>query len=91
MTDGTWIGLTAMTVAGLTMAVGTIGPALGQAKAIAAAMAAIAQQPDEAGTITRALFVGLAMIESMAIYCLVIAMILVFSNPFWHKAAAAGP
>jgi F-type H+-transporting ATPase subunit c len=89
MTDATWIALTAMTVSGATMAVGTLGPALGQAKAIAAAMGAIARQPDEAGSITRALFVGLAMIESMAIYCLVIAMILIFSNPFWHKAAEA--
>lgn len=90
MTDMTWIGVTAMTVSGLTMAVGTVGPALGQAKAIAAAMNAIAQQPDETGAITRALFVGLAMIESMAIYCLVMAMILIFSNPFWHRAAEAG-
>jgi F-type H+-transporting ATPase subunit c len=80
-----------MGIAGLTMSVGTIGPALGQARAISSAMSAIAQQPDEAGTITRALFVGLAMIESMAIYCLVVAMILIFSNPFWHKASGAGP
>lgn len=70
-------------MAGFTMAVGSIGPAMGQAKAIASALASIAQQPDEAGTITRTLFVGLAMIESMAIYCFVISMILIFANPFW--------
>ncbi|MEA4836142.1 MAG: F0F1 ATP synthase subunit C [Anaeromusa sp.] len=71
-------------MAGLTMAVGSIGPAMGQAKAIASALTSIAQQPDEAGTITRTLFVGLAMIESMAIYCFVISMILIFANPFWN-------
>jgi F-type H+-transporting ATPase subunit a len=44
---------------------------------------AIAQQPDETNAITRTLFVGLAMIESTAIYCFVVALILVFANPFW--------
>ena len=39
-----------------------------------------------ANTITRNLFVGLAMIESLAIYCLVIAIILIFTNPFWNFA-----
>jgi F0F1-type ATP synthase membrane subunit a len=46
------------------------------------------QQPDEAGTITRTLFVGLAMIESVAIYCFVISIILIFANPFWNYMVA---
>jgi F-type H+-transporting ATPase subunit c len=69
--------------AGLTICIGSIGPALGEGRAVAQALSSIAQQPDESGTITRTLFVGLAMIESTAIYCLVIAMILIFANPFW--------
>ncbi len=76
------IGMVSIIVAGLTIAVGTIGPALGQGRAITQALTAIAQQPDEAATIARTLFVGLAMIESLAIYCLVIALILLFANPF---------
>lgn len=77
--------------AGLTIAIGSIGPALGEARAAAQALAAIAQQPDESNTITRTLFVSLAMIESTAIYCLVVAMILIFANPFWdYFQAAAG-
>ena len=52
-------------------------------QAIAQALAAIAQQPDERNSLTRTLFVGLAMIESIAIYCFVISMILIFANPFW--------
>ena len=44
----------------------------------------MAQQPDESNTITRTLFVGLAMVESTAIYCFVIALILIFANPFWN-------
>jgi len=74
--------------AGITIAVGAIGPALGEGRAAAQALAAIAQQPDEANTITRTLFVSLAMIESTAIYCFVVSMILIFANPFWDRVLA---
>lgn len=77
------IGAVSIVTAGLTIAIGSIGPALGEARAAAQALAAIAQQPDEANTITRTLFVSLAMIESTAIYCFVVSMILIFANPFW--------
>jgi F-type H+-transporting ATPase subunit c len=55
------------------------------------ALASLAQQPDAAPSITRALFVGLAMIEAMAIYCFVISIILIFANPFWNHFIAAKP
>ncbi len=71
-------------VAGFTIAVGSIGPALGQGRAVSQALASIAQQPDESNTISRTLFVGLAMIESTAIYCFVVTMIILFANPFWN-------
>jgi len=61
---------------------GALGPALAEGRAVAAALDAIARQPEAAGTISRTLFVGLAMIETTAIYCLVIALILLFANPF---------
>lgn len=77
------IAMVSIIIAGMTMAIGSIGPALGEARAVAQALSSIAQQPDASGTITRTLFVGLAMIESMAIYCFVVALILVFANPFW--------
>jgi len=72
----------------LSMAIGSIAPALGEAKAIAQALSSIAQQPDEAGTLSRTLFVGLAMIESIAICCFLISIILIFANPFWNHAIA---
>jgi F-type H+-transporting ATPase subunit c len=78
------IGMISVITAGLTIAIGSIGPALGQGRAVSQALVSIAQQPDEANTITRTLFVGLAMIESTAIYCFVVAMILIFVNPFWN-------
>ena len=71
--------------AGITIGIGAIGPALGEGRAVAQALSSIAQQPDEQATITRTLFVGLAMIESTAIYCFVVSMILIFANPFWNR------
>jgi len=74
----------AMAVAGLAVAVGSIGTAIGQGRSVVSALDAIARQPDASDRISRTLFVGLAMIESLAIYCLVIALILLFANPFAH-------
>lgn len=88
MDSMTLIAIVSIITAGLTMAVGSIGPALGEARAVATAMTALAQQPDAATTITRTLFVGIAMIESIAIYCFVVSMILIFANPFWNHAIA---
>ena len=84
MNSVTIIGITSIVTAALCMAIGSIAPALGEAKAIVQALSSIAQQPDEAGTISRTLFIWLAMIESIAIYCFVIAVILIFANPFWN-------
>ncbi len=85
MDDATVIGMTSIITAGLTMGIGAIGPALAEGRALAQALTAIAQQPDESNTISRTLFVGMALIESVAIYCFVIAMILIFFNPFWDQ------
>lgn len=82
------IGIASIAASAICMAIGSIGPAMGEGKAIAQALSSIAQQPDEAGTISRTLFIGLAMIESVAIYCFVIAIILIFANPFWNHVAA---
>jgi F-type H+-transporting ATPase subunit c len=81
----TLTALVSIFTAGLTIAVGSIAPALGEGRAVAQALASIAQQPDSAGTITRTLFVGLAMVESTAIYCFVVTLILLFANPFWNE------
>ena len=80
------VAVTSIVLAALTSMIGTIFPAISQGKAVETAIKSIAQQPDESGSITRTLFVGLAMVESMAIYCFVISMILIFVNPFWNYA-----
>jgi F-type H+-transporting ATPase subunit c len=77
-----WIHLASILGAAFAIGVGAIAPALAQGRAVSAAMDAIARQPEAAGTVSRTLFVGLAMIETMAIYCLVVALLLLFANPF---------
>ncbi len=86
MDNTTLIALCSIVVAGVTTAFGTMGPALAEGRAVSTALSSLAQQPDASATITRTLFVGLAMIESMAIYCFVVSMILLFANPFWSHA-----
>ena len=84
----TIIAVASIIIAGITISFGCLGPALAEGKAVATALSSLAQQPDASATITRTLFVGLAMIESLAIYCFVVSMILIFANPFWTHAIA---
>lgn len=77
-----FVALASIVIAGITMAIGSVAPAIAQGRAAAQALSAIAQQPDEANTITRTLFISMAMIESTAIYCFVISIILLFVNPY---------
>ncbi|MFW8566504.1 F0F1 ATP synthase subunit C [Orrella sp. 11846] len=89
MSELSLIALISILTAGLTVAIGSFGAAMGEGRAAAAAMSAIAQQPDAAPTLSRTLFVSLAMVESSAIYCFVVALILIFANPFWDSVVQA--
>lgn len=88
MDNVTTIAIASIITAGLTTTFGTMMPAIGEGRAVSTALTSIAQQPDAAPTITRTLFIGLAMIESTAIYCFVVSMILIFANPFWNYILA---
>ena len=88
MESMTLIAITSIVIAGFATSIGCVAPALAEGRSVASALTSLAQQPDASATITRTLFVGLAMIESTAIYCFVISMILVFANPFWNHAIA---
>jgi len=88
MDNMTLIAIASIATAGLTTGFGCMGPALGEGRAVSTALTSLAQQPDASATITRTLFVGLAMIESTAIFCFVVSMILIFANPFWNHVIA---
>jgi F-type H+-transporting ATPase subunit c len=84
MSDLAWVAVASILASGICIGIGAIGPAIGEGRALAQALTSIAQQPDETNAITRTLFVGMAMVESTAIYCFVVTMILIFANPFWN-------
>lgn len=81
MSDMTWFTLGSTVAALLAIALGTMLPALAMGRAISQALDSLARQPEAEKAITRTLFIGLAMIESLAIYCLVIVLIVLFRNP----------
>jgi len=74
VTDSTMMAL-------LAIGIGVIGPAIAMGWSISRALDALARQPEAEKSITRTLFIGLAMIESLAIYVLVIVLIVLFRNP----------
>jgi F-type H+-transporting ATPase subunit c len=75
---GGWIGPFAVIAAGIGMAIAAGLCGLGQGRAVASAVDAMARQPGAAARIQTAMIIGLALIESLAIYTLVIALILLF-------------
>ncbi|MDN0076684.1 F0F1 ATP synthase subunit C [Crenobacter sp. SG2303] len=81
MTDIHLFSTVSTVVAGLAIAMGVFFPALAMGRAIAQALDALARQPEAEKAISRTLFIGLAMIESLAIYCLVVVLIILFRNP----------
>ena len=81
MNDMTWFATASTVAAVLGIAIGVLLPAFAMGRAITAALDALARQPEAERSIMRTLFIGLAMIESLAIYVLVIALIVLFRNP----------
>jgi F-type H+-transporting ATPase subunit c len=81
MQDITWFTLASTVAAALAIALGAVAPAIAMGRAIVQALEALARQPEAEKSITRTLFIGLAMIESLAIYVLVIVLIILFRNP----------
>jgi len=81
MNDITWFAIASTIVAALAIPIGVFFPALAMGRAISQALDALARQPEAEKSITRTLFIGLAMIESLAIYVLVVVLIILFRNP----------
>lgn len=81
MTNLSWFTIASTLAALFAIAVGVIFPALAMGRAISSALDALSRQPEAEKSIMRTLFIGLAMIESLAIYVLVIVLIVLFRNP----------
>ena len=77
MTPADWINLVSVISAAVAVSFGAIGPALGEGRAVAAAMDAIARQPEAAGTIRSNMIIAMGLLESLTIYGLLIAFLLI--------------
>lgn len=89
-TDWTKVIFIAVSIlgAGLCMGLGTVGTGLGMGHAISGASEAVGRNPQSQGKIMMTMMIGLAMVESVAIYALVITLIILYANPF--KAVVLG-
>ncbi len=74
-----------MVAAGIGMGLGSFGTGIGQGLAIKSAVEGVARNPGASGKILTTMMIGLAMIESLAIYVFVVSMIILFANPFTEK------
>ena len=81
MESMTWFVLASTVAAAIAIAIGAMFPALAMGRSITQALESLARQPEAERSITRTLFIGLAMIESLAIYVLVVVLIILFRNP----------
>ncbi|MBK5915559.1 ATP synthase F0 subunit C [Rhodocyclus purpureus] len=81
MSDIHWFVIISTVAAAFAIALGIIFPAIAMGRAISQALESLARQPEAEKSISRTLFIGLAMIESLAIYVLVIVLVILFRNP----------
>jgi F-type H+-transporting ATPase subunit c len=79
----------AVTAAGFGMGIAAFGTGIGQGIAINKSVEGIARNPEASGKITVTMLIGLAMIESLAIYALVVALIILYAYPMTKPIAAA--
>jgi F-type H+-transporting ATPase subunit c len=64
--------------AGLAIGLGVIGPGIGMGSMIGSALQSIARQPELAGDIRTNMFIGIGLIEALALYAFVVSLILLF-------------
>ncbi len=72
----------AVLAAGLAIGLGAIGSGIGMGTAIGGACEGTSRNPEAGGRIMTTMIIGLAMIESLTIYALVVALLLLFANPY---------
>jgi len=85
MDPGLLITLITIIISGLGIVVGTAIPALAEGRAVVKALEAIARQPDAASDLRTTLLIAMALLESTAIYVLLIMLVLIFANPLLDR------
>jgi len=81
MEPGTLITLVTILVSGVGILLGTITPALVEGRAVLKALEGMTRQPEAADDLRTTLIIAMALLESTAIYVLLVCLILIFANP----------
>lgn len=81
MEGAIWFFVVSVIAAAIGIGLATIGPAIAQGMATSKAVEGVARQPEASGKIMTTLILGLAFMESLVLYALVISLILIFGNP----------
>ena len=85
MSPETLITIVTIIVAGVGIVGGTIFPALAEGRAVEKALEGIARQPEAAGDLRTTLLIAMALLESTAIYVLLVILVLIFANPLLDR------
>lgn len=81
----TTITVVTILVAGIGMVLGAIAPAIAEGRAVEKALDGIARQPESARDLRTTLLIAMALLESTAIYVLLVILILIFANPLLDR------
>jgi F-type H+-transporting ATPase subunit c len=87
---GTLVTLVTIVVAGIAMVAGAITPAIVEGRAVLRALEGMVRQPEIAGDLRNTLIVSLALLETTAIYVLLVILILLFANPLLERFFPVG-
>jgi len=82
---GTLVTIITILVAGVGILLGTIVPALVEGRAVLKALEGMTRQPEAAGDLRTTLLIAMALLESTAIYVLLVILILIFANPLLDR------
>ena len=90
MEPGTVITLVTILVSGVGILLGTITPALVEGRAVLKALEGMTRQPEAANDLRTTLIIAMALLESTAIYVLLVCLILIFANPLLDRFFPGG-
>jgi len=82
---GTLITIITVLVSGVGIVLGTAIPAIVEGRAVVKALEGMTRQPEVAGQLRTTLLIAMALLESTAIYVLLILLVLIFANPLLDR------
>jgi len=90
MEPGTLITLVTIIVSGVGILLGTLTPAIVEGRAVLKALEGMTRQPEAANDLRTTLIIAMALLESTAIYVLLVCLILIFANPLLDRFFPGG-